>query len=46
MRFVRGLGGYSDALAHVVVLAQVEELADLARTLWSAHARLLLIRQP
>jgi hypothetical protein len=33
-------------VAHVVVLAQVEHLADLGGTLGAALARLLLVRQP
>eukprot|EP00955_Chlamydomonas_euryale_P035532 350149-Chlamydomonas_euryale.AAC.23 len=34
-----------DVLAHVVVLGQVEELADLGCTLGAAHARLLLVSE-
>eukprot|EP00955_Chlamydomonas_euryale_P071804 361200-Chlamydomonas_euryale.AAC.16 len=34
-----------DVLAHIIVLGQVEELADLGRALGAAHARLLLISE-
>ncbi len=35
-----------DILAHIVVLAQIEELADLGCTLGATHARLVCICQP
>ena len=34
-----------DILAHIIVLGQVEELADFGGALWTPQARLLLIRQ-
>ena len=42
---LRGAVGL-DVLAHVVVLGQVEELADFGGPLGPAHARLLLVCQP
>ena len=35
-----------DVLAHIVVLAQVEQLADFGCTLWATHARLVRVCKP
>lgn len=35
-----------DVFAHIVVLAQVEQLADLGRTLGATHARLVCVCEP